>query len=327
MRSGSNFTYIDDSTVKHGGRTFKLYAGPRLKGERHVVERFAKDYPSQLLDIERPPERLYVIGEPDCLRDGLAVIGARKATPYGLACAERFSAIAAQKGVTVISGGAYGCDSRAHRAALDAGGRTVAILGGGCDQVYPSTHFRLFQEIIDAGGAVVSERDWDYPALPFTFRERNRIIAGCSRAVLIVEAGLPSGTFSTADDALDSNREVLVVPGAITSRTSAGSNKLLYQGATPIIDDETFEDVMFSLFGTLRCTPCADGKDPAENSDQLLAALRAQPMRLDDILVAVDAPREHASDPAAWLRTRLVELEAKGVVARFPDGRYGPASL
>lgn len=110
----------------------------------------------------------------------------------------------------------------------------MVVLGGGCDCIYPESNRDLFQEVVDKGGAVISEHQWQFPPMPYTFRARNRIIAGLSRATLIVEAGLPSGTFSTADDALSSNREVLVVPGAITSPTSRGANRLLYQGATPI---------------------------------------------------------------------------------------------
>ena len=106
----------------------------------------------------------------------------------------------------------------------------------------------LFQRIVDGGGAVVSEHVWDEDPKPYRFRLRNRLIAGLARATLIVEAGLPSGTFSTADEALAANRDVLVVPGAITAASSRGANRLIYQGATPVIDDETFEDALFSLF-------------------------------------------------------------------------------
>ena len=128
----------------------------------------------------------------------------------------------------------------------------MAFLGGGCDRLYPAEHEGLFQRIVDGGGAVVSEHVWDEDPKPYRFRLRNRLIAGLARATLIVEAGLPSGTFSTADEALAANRDVLVVPGAITAASSRGANRLIYQGATPVIDDETFEDALFSLFGCLK---------------------------------------------------------------------------
>ncbi|MBQ9067879.1 MAG: DNA-processing protein DprA [Eggerthellaceae bacterium] len=161
--------------------------------------------------------------------------------------------------------------------------------------------------------------------MPFTFRMRNRLIAGCSKAVLIVEAGLPSGTFTTADEALAANKDVLVVPSAITSPTSKGANRLLYQGATPVVDDETFDDVMFGLFSTLRQE---EGRPQlgADEKDPLLRALLAEPLRLDQIVERVDTPRT-CNNPNSWAATRLAELEAEGVVARYPDGRYGPSRL
>lgn len=323
-----NYTKIDDNTVEYQGRRYRLYTGPKLAGPRTVLSQSSALYPDMLRSIPRPPKKLYVIGDPTSLsRPSLAIIGARKATPYGLACTKHFGSFAAEKGVTIASGGAYGCDSAAHRSALEVGGITVAYLGGGCDQVYPQVNYRLFQDIIDSGGAVVSERDWSFPALPFTFRERNKLIAGSSKAVLIVEAGLPSGTFSTADEALNASRDVLVVPSAISSKTSHGSNRLLYQGATPVVDNESFSDILFSLYGVLKQEVIKKKSSKKKTRDPLLEALQAAPMRLDDILEQVKVPKKISSDSTSWLRTHLVELEAAGVIKRFPDGRYGPAKL
>ena len=283
-----------------------------------------------LRNIPQPPHALYVIGSLDVLQmDALAVIGARRATPYGLACTELFARRAAEKGIVIVSGGAFGCDSQAHRAALEAGGKTFAFLGGGCDQIYPQVNYRLFQDIIDTGGAIVSERPWHYPALPFTFPARNRLIAGSAQAVLIVEAGLPSGTFLTADEALNASRDVLAVPGSISSKTSAGSNRLLYQGATPIVDLESFDDALFSLYGALKQEEASlsHANKETQRQDPLLEALQADPMRLDSILEQVHVPKSIAKDRETWLRTHLVELEATGLIKRFPDGRYGPARI
>ena len=221
----------------------------RLEGERFELALEDSLFPKALKSIPHPPARLYGVGRPGALAEGLAVVGARRATPYGRGCAKRFAAAAAERGVAIISGGARGCDAVAHEAALAAGAPTVAFLGGGCNQLYPAENAGLFQRIVAAGGAVVSEHEWDFPPQPHTFRARNRLIAGLSRATLIVEAGLPSGTFSTADEALLAGREVWVVPGAITSAASKGANRLLYQGALPIVDDEAFADALFSTFG------------------------------------------------------------------------------
>ena len=292
-----------------------------LRGVRSVIDAASADFPIALKEIPRPPGKLYVIGNPSALQPGLAVIGARKATPYGLSCARRFARIAAEKGVTIISGGARGCDSESHRAALDAGSPTVVFLGGGCDCVYPPEHFGLFQRIIDAGGAVASERPWGFAPMPYTFRERNRLIAGLADAVLIVEAGLPSGTFSTADEALEAGKEVLVVPGAITSESSHGSNRLLYQGATPIVDDESFEDALFEACGVLK-RPGVDG-GTAHVDDPIVEAILAQPLDNDQLLaIAQDA--FGAENARAFLMECLIKAETANIIARQPDGKWGP---
>lgn len=295
-----------------------------LEGERWVVEYGQCGYPAILMDVPNPPRNLYGIGDKSVLEGGLAVVGARKATPYGLAAAERFAGIAAKRGVVIVSGGALGCDTQAHKAALSVGGKTVVVLGGGCDCLYPSCNQPLFQEVIDAGGAVISEHTWDAPPLPRFFRTRNRIIAGLCKATLIVEAGLPSGTFSTADEALEANREVLVVPGAITSPTSLGANRLIYQGATPIIDDETFGDVLLSLFGILDMR--VQDAEKRTTDDSILAAIYAEPMSLESLLLLGNNPYPEY-ELLTGITLHLARLESQGLIARFPDGRYGPARV
>ena len=170
---------------------------------------------------------------------------------------------------------------------------------------------------------------WDEDPKPYRFRLRNRLIAGLARATLIVEAGLPSGTFSTADEALAANRDVLVVPGAITAASSRGANRLIYQGATPVIDDETFEDALFSLFGCLKqeTVPSVErtGAPRAdEPSNPVADALRAEPLSMEQ-LYAIAASSCGGEDARSWLMERLVEAELAGAVARHPDGRWGPA--
>ena len=248
-----------------------------LAGERTVLARGGEGFPSALENVAQPPDRLYVVGDPFALQEGIAIVGARRATPYGRGCAKRFAALAARRGIVVVSGGARGCDAAAHAAALEEGGRTVAFLGGGCDRLYPAEHEGLFQRIVDGGGAVVSEHVWDEDPKPYRFRLRNRLIAGLARATLIVEAGLPSGTFSTADEALAANRDVLVVPGAITAASSRGANRLIYQGATPVIDDETFEDALFSLFGCLKQETVPSVEDVYKRQTKSSASTRSFP--------------------------------------------------
>ena len=307
---------------------FRGYSGPKLKGERVLLRASEADFPAQLRAIPHPPNELYIIGNPAALQEGLAIVGARKATPYGLACVDEFGGMAARVGIAIISGGARGCDSRAHEAALREGAPTVAFLGGGCDQVYPASNYGLFQRIVDAGGAVVSEQPWEFPAVPYAFRLRNRLIAGLARATLIVEAGLPSGTFSTADEALQANRDVLVVPGAITSPTSAGSNRLLYQGATPVVDRESFEDYLLSTFGMLSFSHVEPSKKHSRGkADPVLRALLAEPMRMDRLIRVMGEAGTVSSDVRVRVQKRVAELERDGVIARYPDGRYGPKRI
>lgn len=305
--------------------TVRRYAGPLLEGPRTEIARGGRDYPAALETVRNPPERLYVVGNPTALQEGLAVVGARKATPYGLACAGHFARLAAERGVAVISGGALGCDGQAHEAALAAGGTTVAFLGGGCDELYPARHAGLFQRIVDDGGAVASEHPWGFPPKPFTFRERNRLIAGLARATLIVEAGLPSGTFSTADEALAAGREVWAVPGAVTSPSSRGANRLIAQGAMPVVDDETFQDALLLLFGCLRQEAHREGgaqggAKAAPNA--VCAALLAEPMDMEGLYAF--ARGRCRGDAMGWLSVQLAEAEREGLITRYPDGRYGP---
>ena len=288
-----------------------------LRGSRLELGIASPLYPEALRDTPRPPETLHIIGNVDSLQTGLAIIGARKATPYGRGCARRFARIASSLGITVVSGGALGCDTEAHLGALDSGGQTVVVLGGGCDSIYPKRNKALFQRVIENGGAVISEREWAEPPLPWMFRERNRIIAGLSKATLVIEAGLPSGTFSTADEALAAGRDVLAVPGAITSPTSAGPNRLIVQGAYPVVDDETLESALDALFSTMKHPPSNSGIVLPD--DPLVEALMANPMRIDEI-VALGLAHEPLK-----LTMTLAEYERCGLITRYPDGRYGPA--
>ena len=296
-----------------------------LQGERFEIDFNSEDYPESLKEIPDPPKKLRVVGNVSALEQGLGIIGARKATPYGKSCATHFGELCAKNGVTVVSGGALGCDCASMKAALEAGGVTVGFLAS-IDDVYPKSNFSLFQRIIDSGGAVVSENDWGVCCLPYMFRARNRLIAGLSKAILIVEAGVPSGTFSTADDALDANRDVLAVPGSITSKNSAGSNRLIYQGATPIIDDETFLDELNRLFGCLKSKPVPKELDSAELTEvdrRILEAVNASNLTVDEMIALAEGvmlPDEAMS----WMMLWIAKAKSAGWIAQYPDGTYGP---
>jgi DNA processing protein len=278
-----------------------------MRQDRFVLRLGCPGYPEQLANTPDPPERLYGIGDPGALIPGLAIVGSRKATPYGLRCARMFAEWASRSGVTVISGAAVGCDREAHRAALDSGGSSVAVLGCGPDVDYPR---RSAGELaaMRARCAVVSEYAFGQQPTRWTFVRRNRIIAGLARAVLVVEAGLPSGTFSTADAALDAGREVIAVPGSVFSPESRGANRLIRQGASMATDPAE----LAALLGCEGVSPLA----PSTPDDPTVRALTADPMRPDDLARALGI------DIVSMART-LGNLEASGAIVRYPDGRYG----
>lgn len=201
-------------------------------------------YPPQLRTIPDPPLALYVRGEL-CAGDraAVAVVGARRASLYGLQCAARFGEELAARGITVVSGLALGIDGAAHEGALRAGGRTVAVLGGGLARLYPPQHAALAEQVA-AHGAVISEYPMTMPSLPEQFPRRNRIISGLSLGVVVVEAASRSGSLITADCALEQGREVFAVPGPVMSETSRGTHRLVRQGAALVT---CAEDVLDEL--------------------------------------------------------------------------------
>ena len=201
-------------------------------------------YPEILKNIHDPPDVLYVNGsftEDD--KNAVGIVGSRRATPYGLQMAEKLAYDLAIRGVTIVSGMARGIDSAAHRGALMAKGRTIAVMGSGHGHIYPPENKDLYKQIA-ASGAVVTEFENDMTPLPRNFPIRNRIISGLSLGLVVVEAASNSGALITADLALEQNREVFAVPGKISSLTSNGTNKLIKEGAKLV---QTADDIMEEL--------------------------------------------------------------------------------
>ncbi len=225
-----------------------------LNGDRlniHRIESASEVYPALLRLIKKPPKTLYYRGDISlCNTPCLAVVGARKGTAYGKDAAYRLAKRVAELGITVVSGMALGIDSAAHQGALDAGGKTIAVLGFGMDVCYPKANKKMMDDIISKGLAL-SEYPPATPPLAFHFPERNRIISGLSQAVVVVEAALSSGSLITAELALEQGKEVYAVPGSINSIYSLGTNKLIQDGAAPlvVIDDvlECFPDMQFCV--------------------------------------------------------------------------------
>ncbi len=199
-----------------------------------------KDFPSLLLEINDPPKELHIVGELPKTEKYLAVVGARKYSEYGKEVCEKLIEGLKGHSITIVSGMALGLDAVAHRAALKAGLPTVAVPGSGLSKkaLYPRTNLSLAEEIVEKGGALVSEFEDNYTPHLFTFGQRNRIIAGMCHAVLVIEAELKSGTLITSKYAVEYNRDVLTVPNSIFSPVSEGPHMLLRLGATPITRSE-----------------------------------------------------------------------------------------
>jgi DNA processing protein len=204
-------------------------------------------YPKVLKHIASPPQQLYSLGADlaDVLaRPRVAIVGSRGVTPYGRAVTARLAGELAERGVVVVSGLALGIDGIAHEAALEAHGTTVAVMPCGLDRIHPTTHTQLARRILEQGGTLLSEYPAGMPGLKQNFVARNRIVSGISDALLITEAALKSGTLHTARFALEQGRDVLAVPGNITSPNSVGTNNLIRSGATPVT---CVDDVLYVL--------------------------------------------------------------------------------
>jgi len=251
-----------------------------------VVKLKKEEIPLALLEIPHPPKVLYMRGilpSKDLIL--LAVVGSRKYTSYGKDICEKL--IAGLKGypVAIVSGLALGIDSIAHRAALDAGLVTISFPGSGLDNsvLHPRVNVKLAEEILDAGGCLLSEMEPSWKATLYSFPARNRLMAGISKAVLIIEAEEKSGTLITARMALDYNRDVLAVPGSAFSSNSKGTNKLIRAGATPVT---TSEELLEALGFEIKKKTQSDEEKYADcgADERKIVALLREPMERDDLI-------------------------------------------
>lgn len=275
-------------------------------------------YPALLKAIHDPPLVLYVRGDPAALGcSAVAVVGTRAPTQYGRETARRLAFQLAQAGLTVVSGLARGIDTEAHRAALQARGRTVAVLGSALDQLYPAENRELAERIAADGGAVVSEYPLGRQADRQTFPMRNRIVSGLCGGVLVVEAGLTSGTLITAGQALDQGRSVMAVPGRIDSPASQGCHRLLRQGARLVESlDDVLEEMQTLPGVAVRAASAAAA--PAAPQPALDAVERTLLEALAEGECTVEALIQASGLPAGEVGARLMGLEMKRLVRRLP---------
>ena len=205
-----------------------------------------KNYPKRLKEIKDPPKILYCLGEIKSEEDCFAIVGARKCTNYGKEIAYRIASDLAEVGLTIVSGFAPGIDTMAHKAVIERGKRTIAVLGTGIDEksIYPKSNLKLIDKILENGGAIISEFKPQTHGTKYTFPQRNRIISGLSLGVLIVEARMQSGALITANYAKEQKRKVFAVPGSIFSQASKGCHFLIKNGAKLV---ESTEDILEEL--------------------------------------------------------------------------------
>lgn len=281
-----------------------------------IIAQNDKEYPEPLFHIHDPPLALYVLGriEPRDKRS-IAVVGSRRATHYGRESAERLSFQLAQVGFTVVSGLARGIDTAAHRGALKGKGRTIAVLGGALDALYPPENEGLAKEIAESG-AVLSEFPLGRQPDKTTFPMRNRIISGLSMGVLVVEAGVKSGALITVNQALDQGRSVFAVPGRIDSPASAGSHYVLKEGARLVenVDDILAEFEYLLPPPTTRKTDAAAPRERANCSPDELNVLAA----LEDGETDVDSLIRKTGLKASTMSSVLLGLEMKRLARMLP---------
>ena len=280
------------------------------------VFRGGTDYPSLLTDIANPPDVLFVQGAlPPPDTPAVAIVGSRASTRYGTAQARRIARDLAQCGVTVVSGLARGVDAAAHQGALEGGGRTVAVLGSGLGQMYPPENKDLAARILSSGGAILSELSPDAPPFPYHFPVRNRIIAGLSNGVLLIEARLKSGTHSTINYALDQGKEVFALPGNVDAPGSELPLQLLKEGAWLCTGAG---DILSAMAWKEKPPEQTAFLEESTETDPILKALALEEKTLEELI-------QETHLPIAELNTQLTLLEISGKIERRAGRAYAKA--
>ncbi|QSH42077.1 DNA-processing protein DprA [Lentisphaerota bacterium ZTH] len=295
------------------------------RGGVEIITLGEDNYPELLKGIYDPPLCLYVRGQlPDFAAPTVAVIGSRRMTAYGKKMARHFSEAAVFAGWKVVSGLAYGVDAVAHEVTVNAGGVTVAVLGGGLTRVHPQDHVPLARSIINSGGALISEFPMRYPVSRQSFPRRNRIVSGLSHAVVVIEAGIGSGALITAELALDQGKAVFALPGHIDNPQAKGCHKLIKEGAAGLLDD--FADVMreFEFLPGFGSTVQAD--QTANAIDFSTAGLTNEELQIVKLLELEPKSFEklvnEAALPAEKLSGMLTKLELMMILNRQPGEIY-----
>ncbi len=273
------------------------------------------NFPRLLQETPFPPELLYIEGSlPDETLIHIAVVGTRRCSNYGKEACEKIVADLAEYKIVIVSGLAIGIDAAAHKAAISNNMKTIAVLGSGLkdDVLYPRQNFRLSQEIIEKGGCVISEYPYAMKAALYTFPQRNRIVAGLSKGVFVVEAPERSGALITANFALDYNREVFTLPGSIFSENSKGTNNLIKSGATPVVSGE---DILEALGFEIE-TAEKEKPDLSPLEEKIISAL-TEPMTRDELIRKTGLTAKEINPALSILEIRGIIKESGGEIYRM----------
>ena len=280
-----------------------------------IITVFDSDYPAHLREIDDPPVVLYALGAGTIdTRTTIAVVGTRRASGYGKAMAHKLAAELARHGITVVSGLAVGIDTAAHRGALSGDGMTVAVIGSGLGRLYPTENARLARKIVDSGGIIMSEFPVDARPTKWSFPQRNRIISGLSRGVVVVEAPEKSGALITARLALEQGREVFAVPGQVTSAVSRGTNRLIQDGARLVVNVVDILSEFPDLANRVQSAPATPDRilslTPVQQHVYDLIGL--EPTHIDDIIARGDVSPTKAAHTLLILQMENLIQEVEG---------------
>ncbi|MGA8944041.1 MAG: DNA-processing protein DprA [Thermoactinomyces sp.] len=286
-----------------------------------TVTFFDEEYPALLKEIAQPPWVLYVRGDASLLSGkALAVVGTRRPTPYGLRAARELVAGLVALDWTIVSGMASGIDGEAHRSALEAKGRTIAVLGTGVDVIYPKHHRSLYEKIAREG-AVISEMPPGTQPFPWVFPQRNRIISGLSQGTLVIEAAERSGSLITAEFSMEQGREVFAVPGPMTSRQSQGTLQLIQDGAKCVRSVSDIAEELEGLHFAASLSACMNKSDKINlNNIEEQVYQQIAPDKPIHIDLLIERLRQKGI--AAEIHQALLALEMKKLIAQLPGARY-----
>ncbi len=275
-------------------------------------------YPEKLRNIYDIPYGFYYLGKLTDFRKSVAIVGARRCSAYGKRMALELGKRLGENGFTVISGMARGIDAYGHRGCLDGSGKTVAVLGSGCDVIYPHENRLLYEEIVKSGGNIISEYQMGTSPIPMNFPRRNRIVSALSDKVVVIEAREKSGSLITADFALDQGKDIYVTPGRVSDTLSFGANKLIAQGAGVIYDLDTFINELLDEYGEKQISKHCESKKQVKLSNEQMEVYNL----FDDYPKSISTVIEETKMDYLKLLSIVLSLERNGFITEVFKNNY-----